>query len=1385
MSSLTSKFVNILLKRIRTQKNSPLSKTVTIKMHDAEVEDFVKSQLSILIENVLSDVKSDFSKTTIVDAAKKRDEEIKKFIETRAANTIAQAYKSRKAKNEAATTISKIYKSRFTRKNLASTKIATLYKAKLELVKLNKDISELLCEGLTSQDIYRAKIKEILITHGTPEKLSNLYFYFCKFGNKVLGYSKTAKLSSIIKEIVGCVFVSTSFSSTNLNAIIFKQSKFINIMQSKYNKIALRSTDYKTVKKKHNKFLREDFNFTNVNLIESQFIDCEFYDIDIGPLNFFDNTVNTINNNLPTFKNCNFYEGSFTYDSSVQRQGRSYIKPINRKYHMLRSNLYDFAKFIGSKNWVNPNGSLLATLEERVVSSEIVFENCKFNKTGINYDKLGMPGNRNIMFLNCSFKSNLFTKENFRCYYFKNCTFINVHFIDCYFSFSCFENCTFNNTTFRSTLLNVESALRFINCKILECNFMSVRFSAIKEYQYQYTVIFDNNNIINNTVFRECHFKLFKFNFDSKYNTRDTNLLNLRNNDFIQCDLYGVNFDNCDLEGTKFAAREVNHTLIVNKFNWFGNIFLEHDELLFLYGENKTEEFKELCNAHNPNGFELFKEEFVGRKLAEKKAAGASRWTINRDYVAMRYSQYNALNIDVLDFKNPKYNINPYDYFDVVRFGTTHHIVIVPAVSMFNTNIKNCSFASATGFETFDFTQVKQNYKNKPDLTAANFTNVKLINANFNGTNIVGTIFEVANVGGADFRNTTVNNNTSFQNTTGIELVPYQLQRPDGTLYVQGSRNNDTGREFEFSDIQQAANETHARIKFIIDNKEQLFQAFNDSGIPPESDLQFSNSMTELLISSHGGLTKYAEKVVVSETGETIVMFLDNLRANYTTILQTQQSLTSDDIKARIKKNFPIALTNYISFKLNYNEAEKTVMLANLVRAFSDEFMMHLIMFKPNLSGNWCFLQLVTYSVTFLILNTDLYMHNFIQYYFNEIFNAHGKGAPSCTLGMVERWITVHSQAMEAYLMLLKKNDKELRELTSNTSAFNKIIHYNPLNDKIKDSKITLAYIKEFNNSFSSEKIHNKYILHKFINLLKPYSILPEDEESDVGFDLDYNVNALMRKKGDVYIKKKIDDGSITSLQDIYDAVVEILPLLIIENNYISQEHITRLENETRPKPQKIYKEKRDALYNYVKEVEAKDYIIGLVAFFCVDLKREDMDTAKLIELQEKLKSSGQLEIASIIEYYDDVDPTFVGGQKKNNKNLRNAKGLSPKIAYTLEKLVESTIISKLKSLTLAEFSNINSVNISSIKDLTTSSSKKSLTERFIGYGIDYKPIILKNTSIQDKAYISIIRNNYNSMQENYKANITGLRSSIFTLTKKASLSILKRVSKTFKKKSR
>ena len=162
------------------------------------------------------------------------------------------------------------------------------------------------------------------------------------------------------------------------------------------------------------------------------------------------------------------------------------------------------------------------------------------------------------------------------------------------------------------------------------------------------------------------------------------------------------------------------------------------------------------------------------------------------------------------------------------------------------------------------------------------------------------------------------------------------------------------------------------------------------------------------------------------------------------------------------------------------------------------------------------------------------------------------------------------------------------------------------------------------------------------------------------------------------------------------------------------------------------------------------------------------------------------------------MTPNLQGGKKRRLiKATTKARGLSPKIAYILEELVESTLINKLKSMSFEEFSNINGSNeeeyeAKSSRSSQSSSSSQSSTSNLFSFNINYKPLILKNATIQDKAYVSIIRNNYDAMQENYKSMIDNMETSLFksafksafNSTKKASISMLKRVGRTFKRKS-
>jgi hypothetical protein len=413
---------------------------------------------------------------------------------------------------------------------------------------------------------------------------------------------------------------------------------------------------------------------------------------------------------------------------------------------------------------------------------------------------------------------------------------------------------------------------------------------------------------------------------------------------------------------------------------------------------------------------------------------------------------------------------------------------------------------------------------------------------------------------------------------------------------------------------------------------------------------------------------------------------------------------------------------------------------------------------------------------------------------------------------------------------LLRKSDTELQEL--DTSAINKLRSYSRNNTR--DPKITKAYIYEFNNSESVEKLHNKYIFHKLINILKPHSKLPENLESDIGYDLDYNISIEMSKECNRLIKSKLDDGSVTTLQQIYEAYIEIMCKLIIANNKITQEHIDKLEADTRSVVKRVYTEKRDALYTKIREEEAKNYIIVLCMAVELRFDEKSLDFENLANAEEKLT------MKELVEYYD---ATTTGGKRRNARNTRKERDLlpkspklsvspkspkSPKLSVStkspkspkLYNVIEEIIINKLKALSIKEFTNINimhldeanivfNTNITS-NSLTrkransnpnpkTSKRGKTLSKRSksleslmksndaFSYNVNaiYSSINFKNMNmnIQNKFYINIVRQRHNKICETHKKilDMTELNSRIKLKEKVISKS--KRLTGTLKKK--
>jgi uncharacterized protein YjbI with pentapeptide repeats len=1265
-------------------------------------------QINLIKENIKDYINENNENLVIIENDLKKIELIEEIIKNKAAKKIQRTFKKFKERKQ---------------QKKASTKISKAYREKLSLVILNKQIGDILCNEIKGgNEKYRQDIKNLLNQNKTPKKLSNMYFYYCKFGKKILGYyekAKDPKLKSIIEEIIGCVFVNTSFRSTNFNNIKFENTRFLNISNIKistnnYYNFLQRNNAYKSIKKTHK--TDDILEFDNAEFIGSTFKYCIFINI-----NFVNNSFGLNENLDPVFNNCKFINGRISFPLVFNNTK----KPVDIQ-NIKHSKLIQYP-IIREILKIGKNGEYIYVNGLQKFIPNIIFENSYF----LNIDFISKEDFRDegYLYKNCIFNKAQFMNINFIKNNFVDCTFNNVKFYNCK-SFSLyFLNCKFYNCHFIKSDFGNQGITEFNNCKIIGCEFQGgIWHNWLNPIC---TTIIDSNTKINECIFIRLPLISFKFNNNSDDDSKqDNKIMDMRKNDFVCCHMLGTNFDNCNLEGSKFSAR----TTCISYFNWFGSIY-KINPTKPKFGNNINEEFKKLCGSEE--NFDKFLLEFQGIKKQNK----LDRLGIQQ-YLRMRYNEYNSLNIDVNKLR-AKTNINPYDYIEVPMHGFYQ---IVPSTSMFNSNIKNCNFQSIDGFQSFDFTQVMKNEKGNPDLTATNLTHVRLENANFYGCNLIGTVFQVADIKGADFRNTIVNNNTDFENTMNTELVPYQKEENDrnGVLvrrYVEGSENTDTNRELEFSRLQQQANETHARSEHIINNRDKFFDFLND--IKLDENLKNNDNDNDEEIKKFLDIClDYSNKIIQNKT-------LDVNNKNY------------------IKDNFVNKLCDYISIKLHFTDNEKNNLENSLRRIFSDAFLELLVSYKP---PGWCWLQLVTLSLKFLISNTEMYIFMFIQYYFNEVFNAHGQGSESCTLGMVERLVLNHSQTSEGYLMTLKMDSDELKSLSDNT--INSIKKYNPANESVKDSKIDKEFINKFNNPDNVQYYHHKYTYNKLINILKPNSQLPENKNEDLGFDFDYNISKEMRDECSKYIKDKIDKEEISTIDQICEVFVKHMQTLIIRNNDVSDEKRSNYEKDENFK--KLFKKKLDAIKEHLEKTEIEFLKMDIVIMCGEEFTLED------------------------ISKYFDPDLEQMGGLKhKKNKLSRKAKGHSAPIRnnslttktlrrtksepifrnkkniYSLDKV----IIKKLKELDDDKFKKIfnkyiNNKPIRKVKSLTMDnrrklSSNNKVTRKAKSLTLDskvkvdlelpitkYQEISLKNMNIQDKPYKNAIKKYYLEMMDNYVKKI-------------------------------
>lgn len=844
------------------------------------------------------------------------------------------------------------------------------------------------------------------------------------------------------------------------------------------------------------------------------------------------------------FSNCKFT--STSHEPNIiyfNKFNKSKSKKSNTE--IVELELYDLDSSLESMN-----GKEKILLDKKVQADLLISESTFTNIEMRFYNTKSLVNHTRASMKSTILPCILFNKINFIntkftellcCIEFKDSSFENCNFENVTMTYISFKNCIFNNCKFITSKLSHDKGVTIFK----DCEFKNSQFLKCLFNDYTIEDLF----LANTLRFISCNFTMTTFfacvlvNFLFNYYGDERNMLNLNKCRFVTNCLYGTNFDYCNLEGTSFAATVAD----TEKINSFGSAMIVLD---------KTHSSVSLWHDYllkDPD--EHYKD--ITKYLDEKKNILYSRQLTS--IIVLENIDFNEMNINRFNYMNSTYIKDKLEKkFERFLFeGEKNWYWIIPATSFKGANIRSCNFQQLEGFEDFDFTQVKKTSDGKPDLNATNFTGCDLTNANLEGANLIGTIFQVANITRTNFKDTVVNDNTDFENANFEEAINTEH------INIEG--------------LQRGANETHARAQTIIDNYDKLNIFLldpintNDNGIP--------ESMIKSLMT-----TKFIPN---SKTGT---------------------NFTKED-REFLKKFFtaviPNAICSKLKSKLNDPDGFCKKVLDNFTVCIEDEFINLIISKHVSGTGTWSWLEITYSSILFLLSQTELYVYTFIQFYFNEVFNAHGEGSKSCPKGMVERLIAIHSQTAEFYNITIGDLDP------SNSELISSVANYDTNRVDNKDPVITEEYVSKF-----SEK--EKYKFNKLINLTKPDSVLPENEEQDLGFTISKDISPENRKRAHILLGKvckspEILDkyGEVDNLNKLCIIYAIVLHKIILENHTYNgvQIDVKNIPKELERNP--IFKRMVANMDEYIfkKEIPAfRTSVIYLYGTEESDIKKDEVE---------------------------------------------------------------------------------------------------------------------------------------------------------------------------------
>ena len=485
--------------------------------------------------------------------------------------------------------------------------VKIIQNAQRERFTMNNELREALCNPTSAKnDNYIQDIKTQLDKlRGRIDVLQNMYLYYCKFGRR--------KFNEFIKKIHNCVFLNTSFASTNFNNIKFSLTRFYNILgthpREKVLLDKLMSVDDNKITIKSTYSNNQLFEFKNTSLINCVFEKCYFHNIEFYNINInYEVTFDNLPTHIPGFYKCEFFNTIFDFYITINPLVHIIIKKIDKTNNKIISDNYSpyMLKFMTAMldlenkettkyrlneyfpNIVFEKCIITPRLNYKVFKdkSYCCFKNCTFKNINSESDTINL-----ISFIDCSFELCKFTKCTFGTVTFINCNIINSSFNTCFitnnlnsnqygipqFINTNFNTCKFNGSLFHNYFQPNKSCVIYPNCVFNKCTFTAIGVIGFTFNKRQ--LLIDNTDDLNVIIDKD---KL-------------PEMLNMKDNKFQECIFFGTNFSNCDLQGSCFSI--VGNQ--PNYFNWYGYAFLYHNINSPVYGSHKNYMFEDIYRDIN------------------------------------------------------------------------------------------------------------------------------------------------------------------------------------------------------------------------------------------------------------------------------------------------------------------------------------------------------------------------------------------------------------------------------------------------------------------------------------------------------------------------------------------------------------------------------------------------------------------------------------------------------------------------------------------------------------------------------------------------------------------------------------------------------------------